>query len=267
MLRRLLITFAATVIFGGTLVSCGDSVESGGALSWKSAVDVPVNFSMKVGNNLGTALLSPGCKDLPPDILPPGLDCDSLSPEEEAFVQGLIDSLVPDSYLLDIGKGTVPTTSDVMDFLRKLTDRDIRYSVGVTNDTPVKLTFYGMLFPRNDSAANISVEAYYDIIKNDSVSDGRVSIFGKGGLSMDAYGTGCYPDCGELSPRNDRLDTLVVGNGRNKKTSFSYRWLVMLERSDYETNLGDTASTSDSVSIKLRMRFSGVNSMDSLFTL
>ncbi|GBU20619.1 hypothetical protein R80B4_00498 [Fibrobacteres bacterium R8-0-B4] len=267
MFGRLIVAAASAAVFGGVLVSCGDSSESDETLKWRSAVDVPMNFSMSVGNDLDNALLSPGCKDLPPDILPPLLDCDSLSPEEDEFIQNLIDSLMPDSYLLDVGKGSVPTESDVMDFLRKLTDRDIRYSVGVTNGTTVKLTFYGMLFPKNDEAADMSVEAFYDIIKNDSVSGGRVNVFGAAGLTAEPDGKGCFPAaCGGLSPRNDRLDTLVVGDGKDKNASLSYRWLVMLEKGDYGS-LGNTAGTTDSIHIKIRMRFSGVNSMDSLFTL
>jgi hypothetical protein len=270
MLRRLLIIAASTAVFGCVLVSCGDSAESGETLRWRSAVDVPVNFLMKVGNDLDYAELLPevDCEKLTEDH--PSLfiekGCEEMSLDELMDLLSLLpddpDNPMPDlrqSYLVDLGSGTIPTTSDVMDFLRKLDSTKIEYSVGVTNNTIADLTFYGMLFRKNDSLASMAVDTFFNIIASDSTRGGRrINVLGDTGLSIKRGKTGRY-DC--LPLQGEQLGDLVI----NQK-QFSWRWLVKLEKSEFD-GMRDTASTTDNVDIKLRIRFSGVNSIDSLFTL
>jgi len=279
MFRRLLITAVSTMVFGWALVSCGDGAGSGEPLRWRTAVDIPVNFTMKVGNNLNYAKL------LPDDIV----DCDSLEvnypewfsqwfsqkPCEEYTIEERLDLIAqlprdpdnptpepPDSgYIFDIGSGSVPTTSDVIDVLRTLTDTKIQYSITAANNTNVSLTFYGMLFTAADTAAmKDSVDVFYDTIINSATREGRVNMFGTEGLFLRSKKTGSYPSKGLSSEEDGRLlGDLII---RQKK--FSYRWLVKI---DDISGLTDTSSTKESVDIKLRIRFSGVNSVDSLFTL
>jgi len=281
MFKRLLITAAVSVILGGALVSCGDSgAGSEETLRWRSAVDVPVNFSMAVGKDLDYS-------ELLPDI---DIDCDELAaaypmffidkPCDELTKEELLDLLSqlpvdpddpdnpdepdqPDGYIFDVGSGTVPTGSDVIDFLRKLTDTKIQYSITATNNTKISLTFFGMLFSDADTAAmKDSVGVFYKAIEADDTVGGRVNMFGSTGLSLESKQDGCFPiRCGTLSDtlQGKRLGDLVTG-----QKAFSYRWLVKL---DDISDLTNTSETSDSIAIKLRIRFSGVNSMDSLFSL
>lgn len=268
MFRRLLIIAASAVIFGGALVSCGDSgAGAGGDLEWRSAVDVPLNIPLPV--NFGQ--LVPGCKNLDADILTAlGIDCRNLTTEQDSIVDLLIDEYVarlPEDtcFILNLGADTVKTDSDVMDFLRKLSRSEIRYSVGVNKRSDVKFTVYGMFFPTNDSLANVKDSVFYDIIRNNRTTGKRVNVLDSNGLTIIGGDRICYPsDCSTLTDTNSILDSLVIGRGTSKK--FSYRWLVMLEKSEYE-NLRHASVTMDTVRIRIRLRFSGVNSMDSLFTL
>lgn len=267
MLGRLLIAAALISVFGCALVSCGDGgAGSGETLRWRTAVDVPMNFQMKVGQNLTSALLPASCKDLPPALLPPSIDCDKLTPAQEKIVQELINSM-PSSYLLNLGSGSVPTTSDVIDVLRKLTDTKIEYSAGITNSTSAKLTFYGMLFKTTDKkAADASIDTFFNYIALDSINGGRVNILGPAGLPVESGKTDAYPprDAIEDTLKARALSDLIIGKGQK---AFAWRWLVKLEKSEFDGLEKDTANTTDSVTIKLRIRFSGVNSVDSLFTL
>jgi hypothetical protein len=273
MFKRLLITALAALIFGGALVTCGDSgAGSEGKLEWRSAVDVPVNFELPVNFEP----LFPGCKDLDPNSLTLlGIDdCNHLTAEQKEAVQLLLDNVVaqlPDTFFINLGTpGSVPTTSDVMDFLRKLTHPEIRYSIGIKKSTDVKFTVYGMFFPPDDSLANLTkVDSaeFYDIVVNDHINGKRVNVLDAIGIDIDGSER-CYPHggpCGKLTDPNSILNDLVIGRGKNKK-SFSYRWLLKLEKSEYE-KLRKKEITNDIVRIRIRMRFSGVNSMDSLFTL
>jgi len=282
MFKRLLITAASTAALGLVPVSCGDSgAGSDKPLRWRTAVDVPVNFTMKVGKGLNTAELLPEA------------DCDELSEREgfrDAFlikpcedwtVRELMDlaASLPDnpgnpkpellsdtSHVFDLGSDSISTESDVINVLRKLTDTKIQYSITAANKTNISLTFFGMLFPITDTAAmRDSVGVFYkSIIENNSadIANGRVNMFGKTGLFLEADSVGSYPLKPKgLSDSSDgkRLGDLVIG-----KKAFAYRWIVKLE--DIK-NLKDTSETKETVDIKLRIRFSGVNSVDSLFTL
>jgi hypothetical protein len=266
MLRRLLIITASTAVFGCALVSCGAGAESGETLRWRSAVDVPVNFSLPVS----FGQLFPGCRDLSSDLLTVlGInDCDSLTSEQDTIVQSLLDDIVAElpedtCFKVNLGAGTVPTGSDVMDFLRKLTNPEIKYSIGVNKSTNVKFTVYGMFFQTSDSMAMVKDSIFYDMITHNSVNNGRVSVLGTEGLSVNGSDTGCYPhNCGLTAP-NTQLNALVIGRDRK---SFSWRWLLTLKKSEYESLRNSTVAT-DTVHIRLRMRFSGENSIDSLFTL
>jgi len=267
MFKRLLIAASLTAVLGFALVSCGVG-DSGGQLRWRSAIDVPMNFSRKVGQDLDSALLGsgldlyPSCDQLTPEDLaelPPGVDCEYLSPEDLARLLPDFAQRLPHDFLLDLGAETVSTTSDVMDILKKLINPKIEYSIGVTNSTSATLTFYGMLFAESDSAAGADVMEYYDIIASDDTSGGRVNVFGPDGLCVEPGKTIRYPNPpGQSKPL--RCD-LVIGS-----RALSWRWLVKLDNVEYG-GLRDTANTTDTVGIKLKMRFSGENSFDSLFSL
>jgi len=277
MFKRLLITAASTAALGLVPVSCGDSgAGSDKPLRWRTAVDVPVNFSMPVGDDLNYA-------ELLPDV-----DCDELTDEypelfilkpcEDYSTKELLDMLsqldpdnpkpdLPSSYVFDVGSNTISTKSDVIDVLRKLTDTKIQYSITAANNTKAPLTFYGMFFRADDTAAmKCPVDTFYNAVINDSVRGGRVNMFGPSGLHLPKDSTGRYPlivppDTLTLSDTSQgrRLGDLII-----RQKAFSYRWLVKI---DDISNLGSTSENSDSIAIKLRIRFSGINSIDSLFTL
>jgi len=274
MFRRLLITAVLTAIFGCALaiVSCGDSgTGAKEPLRWRTAIDVPVNFSLPVGQDLDTMSLFPkvpGCEDLKPyDSLLSLFNCDSLTPEQDSVIDEIRKSLISElptdtSFLVDLGTDTVSTGSDVTDFLGKLTETNIKYSVTVTNRTKVDLTFYGMFFRKDDAIARDSIDVYYNKILEDSTRGGRVNVFPPNEkiMQVNAKGdTGSYTCTSTVVGKS--LADLII----NKK-AFSWRWLVRLKPNDYG-DLGNNAKSADSVDIKLKIHFSGVNSIDSLFTL
>jgi len=253
MFRSLLIAAVSAAVLGCALASCGGGggAGSGETLRWKTAVDVPVNFSMKVGNDLSYAELFPE------------VDCDELT---NKFPGSFIDkeceewNSLDSGYIFDLGSGTIPTTSDVMDILRKLDSTKIQYSITATNNTKIPLTFFGMLFPNKDTASMMdTVKVFYDsIVRMDDTIGGRINIFGKTGLHVESKRTESYP-LGGLSDEKQgkRLGDLII-----HQKAFSYRWLVKL---DDISGLKDTAKTEEFVDIKIRIRFSGVNSVDSLY--
>jgi len=274
MFKRLLITAAVSVIFGGALVSCGDSgAGSGETLRWRSAVDVPVNFSRPIGNDLDFSVLLPeiDCDELT-DAYPELFEdtpCDELTPEKrlDLLTQLPVDPNEPgepeqpDGYIFDVDKGTVSTGSDVIDFLRKLTDTKIQYSITAANNTKISLTFFGMLFSADDFAAmNDTVGVFYKAIEADDTVGGRVNMFGKTGMFLPKNSVGRYP----IEDLSDPLQGKRLGNLVTGKKPFAYRWLVKL---DDISDLTSSSETTDSIAIKLRIRFSGVNSMDALFNL
>jgi len=267
MFRRLLITALSAAVFGCALVSCGDgAVGSGEPLRWKTAVDVPVNFSLPVDFEP----LFPGCKNLDSTVLAKvfKIKCDSISPAQQTIVDSLLDIMVdklPDTtcFRKGLGTGTVPTTSDVMDILRKLDKPEIRYSVEIKKNSSATFTVYGMFFPTNDSLGKVSDTAFYDVVIHDSTKGKRVNVLDSSGLIVGGKDMKCYPRvCNTLTNTNPILDSLVIGRGQTKK-AFSWRWLVMLEKSEYE-NLRKSTVKKDTVNIRLRINFSGVNSVDSL---
>ncbi len=270
MLKRLMITAVSAAILGCALVSCGNNgAGSGDTLRWRTAIDVPVNFSLPVGQDLNKTSLVPGCADLPPELLLLyNLNCDSLTAEDSLVMTEMLDSLLgesklPDtSILVDLGTDTVSTASDVIDFLGKLTNTNIKYSVWVTNRTQATLTFYGMFFPKNDRIARDSIEQYYRKIQGDSTRGGRVNVFPPyKTMRVEANGGTETYECTSTVVGESLADLII-----NKK-AFSWRWLVRLETGDYGSLGNANNGSADSVDIKLRIRFSGINSIDSLFTL
>lgn len=256
MFKRLLIVSA----FGLALASCGADYGGGRPLEWRSSVDVPMNFSRKVD----AAPLFPesGCELLADEylepLLPEGVGCEDLAPGDIArLLQGLSEPPPPQSYLIDLGADTVSTSSDAVNILRKLRDPDIAYWIGAANGTEAALTFYGMLFPESDGAAGLSAAEYYGLVAKNDTSGGRVNIFGRDGLRVGPDSTMPY----SMPPgQGEPLCNLVI-----RSKALAWRWLVRLDAAEYGA-LNDTAKTADNtVSIKLRMRFSGVNSFDSLF--
>jgi len=281
MFKRLLITFAVATL-GCALVSCGDSgAGSDKPLQWRMAVDVPVNFTMPVNESLPSAPLLPDvdCEDLPEEP-PYRLACEELPPDErKRFILTTLSEpsnpddpaltpYLPDSYVVDVDSGTISTKSDVIDILRKLTDTRIQYSITATNYTKVALAFYGMFFRADDTAAmKCSVDVFYnDYIKTDNTDSGRVNMFGSEGLFLRSKDSTSYPAVipPDTLALSDSLQGRRLGDLIIRQKAFSYRWLVKL---DDISGLGSASENSDSIVIKLRIRFSGVNSMDSLFTL
>lgn len=204
--------------------SCGDD-GPGGTLRWRAALDVPVNFSWRIGDSLGT--------------LPPGI-------------------AVP----VDLGTDTVSTDSDAMSIARRLSDPEIAYSADVTNGTGFEMTVYGMLFGARDRLAGMGAAEFLDTVKAGGEGARRVNVFGGQGLRLMPDETKRYD-----MPERDgaALCSLTV-----RSNSFYWRWLLIVE-----TGTGKNAEPepgteprnvngTDSVSVKIRMRFSGVNSFDSL---
>jgi len=274
MFRRLLVTVGLAAILGCAfaIVSCGDSgTGSNVPLRWRSTIDIPVNISLPVGQDLDTTSLIPkipGCEDIKSyDSSLSLLDCDNLTPEQDSVINEIRDSIISGlptdtSFLVDLGTDTVSTGSDVTDFLGKLTDRSITYNVSITNKTKATLTFYGMFFRKDDSIARDSIEEYYNKIQGDSTRGGRVNVFPPHEKEMRVLANG--------GTDSFKCTTAVVGKSLADliitKKAFSWRWLVRLEPKDYG-HLGNNAKSADSVDIKLKIKFSGVNSIDSLFTL
>jgi hypothetical protein len=242
--KRLLYAAASTAI--AVLASCADNGgQADNDLEWRTSIDLPVNFSQALDYNRQWLSLS----ELDPD----------------GILLGNIpaDSIPVDSILVDLGKNNISMTSDFIDILRKTTKQNISYQVSATNGTDTgkagaNLTFYGMLFGDDDSTANTGIEEFYYMTRFGASDSGYVNIFGRNGLHVPHGHTEPYASPEE---QNKALTGLLM----HSKTIY-FRWLVML--SDINKGiLTDTSAVPDSVYIKLRIRFSGVNSFDSLFTL
>jgi len=265
MFKRLLIIAASTAVLVCLLASCGDDgAGSGEPLRWRSAVDVPVNFSIKVDLDdpkITQSFPKIDCGKLIvayPELSLLGLDCDSVKSQDSliSFLQKNKPELLPNSnFILDIDSGTVSTASDVMDFLRKLDSTKIEYEMWVKNDTKAALTVYGMFFRKDDrEIKNMKDTAYYNIIKDNKTKDGqRVNILDTMGMYLNMGSTGYVKSKPE---QGKPLGDLII-----RQKAFSYRWLVKFDKMD------KTAVATDTVKIRLRIGFSGLNSMDSLFTL
>jgi len=278
MFRRLLITAVSAAVFGCALVSCGDGAAgSGEPLRWRTAIDVPVNFSLPVDFEP----MFPGCKEMKAEPLYSAvfvkykINCDSvLSPTQQAAIDSLIDVSVakmpPDTYFIQsLDTGTVPTTSDVMDILRKLEKPEIRYSVGIEKSLDEMFTVYGMFFPTDDSLAKVRDSVFYKMVKRDSITGKRVNVLDTSGLDIGGGSIKCYPkECSELTDTNSNLDTLVLGLGLGPKDkkAFAWRWLVKLNKDEYN-KLRKSPVMTDTVKIRIRINFSGVNSVDSLIKM
>ena len=217
------------------VVSCGG--EWGGeTLKWKSAVDIPVNHTIKVGWGLDTVTL-----------------------------------LNDGGMLMDLGTETFSTESGAMDIVRKMTDQKFSYRLSIANHTIVKITLYGLLFDEDDGAARMDMDDFYGLAgpEGDHSHSYRIDIM-HGGLIIEPDGTGCrempvvQQRCkgNTLGPEQEsQLNDLIL-----KNDAISWRWLAKIEASQ-TGRLDDTASTSDSINMQLAIRVSGVNDFESIFSL
>jgi len=268
MFKRLLITAASVAALGCALVSCGDSgAGTDKPLRWRTVVDVPVNFTLPV--DFG-ALPFPDlrCESFLPELslFDPTIDCDSLSDTQKELLQSLKDKIMdslPPYFILGIGKDTINAASQVMNALKKLDSLKINYSVGVQKGTDMTFAVYGMFVPIDDTnALNAKDSVFYKKCDGDSTIGTRVNVFGSTGLTVKDTVMSCYPEpCGNLPRENPVLNDLVFNTMK-----FSSRWIVKLDKSQYEI-LGRPSAMEDTVHIRLRINLSGVNSVDSLFKM
>ncbi|MDR0331568.1 MAG: hypothetical protein LBH93_07670 [Chitinispirillales bacterium] len=171
---------------------------------------------------------------------------------------GLDSSLYGGGVLLDLGADTFSTTSDAMDVVKKMTDQKFSYRISITNQTSVRLTLYGLLFRDNDGAATMDLLDFYGIATASAPIGDRINLMGTGGLAIEPNAT----ERQEMPASQERpLCDLVLDHD-----AISWRWLAKVEASKADS-LRDTASTTDSISMRLMIRVAGVNSFDSLFSL
>jgi hypothetical protein len=221
---KILGIIAITLALGGAFLSCNNPATEN-SLRWKTTVDVPVNKSFQLSGDLDSTHVGSG------------------------------------SVVVDLGTSIIPLTSDVFNLLRKFTNHQIGYQIGITNRAGADAILYGILFREGDDPADWSAEQLYEALTRGSMIDmarryGRINLLGQSGLYVPSGETGDRPI--SMPDRfSADLCSLLLGD-----TNLSWRWLARLSDRDHAILDG----TADSIDVRLRIRFSGVNSFDSLLT-
>jgi hypothetical protein len=160
--------------------------------------------------------------------------------------------------ILDLGTHEIPIRNDINQYLHKLTKHEFNYWIKVTNNTAARLTFHGLLFENGDNAENLSASSFYNLLTTGSqtalTSQNRIRLLSQNGLTALSNETVSDSMPGELSAP---LCNLML-----KSKSMAWRWVLEINNED----MADIP-TSGTVDINLRIRVSGVNSFDSLFTM
>jgi hypothetical protein len=165
---------------------------------------------------------------------------------------------VAEGTVMDLGTDTILMRSDIIEMLRKLTDHETDYQLSVTNNTGRRFTLFGALYRKGDAAGNLDIYEFYNLITapGDPGVPGasHINLLGRDGIDTrpGETGTGFMP-----SGTSDRFCDIILNS-----ESIVWRWLALLG----ERNVGSLSDTC-AVDTRLRIRISGVNSFDSLFTL
>jgi len=244
-------TAAMTIIAAVSILTSCDGGEEYGTLRWQTSIDLPINISRSLTMDEYRRLLLPD--SILDNIFLTERELDSI------LASGEWDNILGNSAYWDLGAESFPITSDFMKILKKTTDPSINYSLDLFNDTDMGLTFYGLLFGGSDSAAaSLDSAAFYELVTSDS-SDGKsVNLFGPKGMHVNPAEKGHKP-----MTQDTTLCNLLM-----REKAIACRCLVMINKPE-GNGMADTRDSVkvNSVSINLRIKFSGVNSFDSLFTL
>jgi len=166
---------------------------------------------------------------------------------------------VDTSILLDLGTNDASTNTDVMNILKKMESLDVKYSIGITNGTVAGLTFYGMLFKDGDEAASMDMRDFYAIVRSTAAGNGdRINLLSSGGLLLESNDNITY----KRDPLSKEERDLILGSN-----ALAWRWLIKLNNIGFNSLKNDTTDCTDTVAIRLKINFSGVSSLDSLFSL